>query len=278
MTGARSKKPGSQRVVRATHRRSSLDGEERNRLLLALPRVEYASLVAGLEAVPFQVHDVLYRPGAAILHAYFPQHGVASLIAVDRAGLGVEVASVGHEGMVGMALFHRLASSPHECLVQIAGDAKRIGGKTFLAQLPDLPRLQHLLHRYSNAMFNDAAQTVICNRRHSNEQRCARWLLMTDDSVEGEEFALTQAFLSYMLAVRRADVSVAAGRLQKDGLIRYSRGVIRVLDRGGLEGKGQVLLGDFQVGHLRRNQNRPVTDRGFAKREAGQDGPAGRVG
>ena len=208
---------------------------ERNRLLLALPRVEYASLLSGLKRVPLQLGDSLYRPGASILHAYFPQQGVASLIAVDRGRAGVEVATVGYEGMVGMALFHRAESSPHEALVQIAGDAKRIGRKTFLTQLPDLPKLQRLLHRYSAAMFDDAAQTVICNRRHSHEQRCARWLLMTDDRVQGAEFALKQEFLSYMLAVRRADVSIAAGHLKKDGLIRYSRGIIRVLDRVGLE-------------------------------------------
>jgi len=235
MTPARGHKGGRRPGARAAKRRASGGGGERNRLLLALPQVEYSSLLGGLEAVPFRLRDVLYEPGAAILHAYFPQHGVASLIAVDSSGLGVEVASVGYEGMIGMALFNQIDSSPHECLVQIAGDAKRIGGKAFLSQLPDLPKLQRLLHRYSDAMFNDAAQTVICNRRHSNEQRCARWLLMTDDSVEGGEFALTQEFLSYMLAVRRADVSIAAGRLQKDGLIRYSRGIIRVLDRVGLE-------------------------------------------
>ena len=207
----------------------------RNRVLLARPRVEYASLLSGLKRVPLQLGDSLYRPGASILHAYFPQQGVASLIAVDRGRAGVEVATVGYEGMVGMALFHRAESSPHEALVQIAGDAKRIGRKTFLTQLPDLPKLQRLLHRYSAAMFDDAAQTVICNRRHSHEQRCARWLLMTDDRVQGAEFALKQEFLSYMLAVRRADVSIAAGHLKKDGLIRYSRGIIRVLDRVGLE-------------------------------------------
>jgi CRP-like cAMP-binding protein len=188
-----------------------------------------------LQRVPFQTHDVLYRPGGEILHAYFPQSGVASIIAVDHTGFGVEVATVGYEGMIGMALSHGLDTSPHECLVQVAGDAKRIGGKPFLAQLPDLPELQRLLNRYADAMFNDAAQTVLCNRRHSNEQRCARWLLMTDDSVQGAEFTLTQEFLSLMLAVRRADVSIAAAQLQKDGLIRYSRGVIRVVDRVGLE-------------------------------------------
>ncbi len=215
--------------------RDDLEKKERNRLLRALPRIEYSSLAGDLEFVSLHVRDVLYAPGVRIRDAYFPQHGVASLIAVDHSGLGVEVACVGSEGMVGMSLFHRLDTSPHECLVQIAGAAKRIPVKAFLAQLPDLPVLQRLLHRYAGAMFDDAAQTVLCNRRHSNEQRCARWLLMTDDSVQGVEFALTQEFLSYMLAARRPDVSIAAGRLQKDGLIRYSRGVIRVTDRVGLE-------------------------------------------
>ena len=95
--------------------------------------------------------------------------------------------------------------------------------------------LQRLLHRYANALFNDAAQTVICNRRHSFTERCARWLLVTDDCVDGADFALTHEFLSYMLATRRSSVSVAAGTLQRDGLIRYRRGVVRILDRVGLE-------------------------------------------
>jgi CRP-like cAMP-binding protein len=182
-----------------------------------------------------RLRDVLYEPNAPIQHVYFPQHGVASLLAVDNAGAGVEVVSVGNEGMTGMALVHGAESSPHKCIVQIAGEGTRIAAGTFRELLPSLPTLRRLLHRYANAMFNEAAQTIICNRRHSFEERCARWLLLTDDRVQGSEFTLTHEFLSYMLATRRPSVSVAAGRLQQDGLIRYRRGVIRILDRAGLE-------------------------------------------
>lgn len=222
------------RSTRPNTRIRNASPEEHNRLLSALPALEYASLLPVLELIPLNLREVLYEAGAPLRHAYFPQHGVASLIVMDGATHGVEVARVGREGMVGMALFQRLDSSAHQCLVQIAGIANRIPAKALLTRLPDLPKLQRLLHRYAAVMFDDAAQTVLCNRRHTNVERCARWLLVTDDSVRGAEFVLTQEFLSYMLAVRRADVSIAAGQLQKDGLIRYSRGVIRVLDRVGL--------------------------------------------
>jgi CRP-like cAMP-binding protein len=102
-------------------------------------------------------------------------------------------------------------------------------------QLENVPALRGLLHRHANAMFNEAAQTVICNRYHSFEERCARWLLMTDDCSGGKAFGLTHEFLSYMLATRRASVSIAAAQLQRDGLIEYSRGVVRIVDRAGLE-------------------------------------------
>jgi CRP-like cAMP-binding protein len=208
---------------------------ERNRLLLALPTVEYDSLASALEPIDLPVRTILYEPSAVIPHAHFPQHGVASMLAVDDAGSAVEVVSVGREGMVGMAVYHGAESSPHRCLVQVAGASNRIAASALMERLPDLPTLKHLLRRYANAMFNDAAQTVICNRHHTFEERCARWLLMTDDCVGGEEFSLTHEFLSYMLATRRSTVSVAAGKLQRDGLIQYSRGLVRILDREGLE-------------------------------------------
>jgi CRP-like cAMP-binding protein len=211
------------------------DDSERNRLLLALTPGEYTSLALDLEMIDWPVRTILHEPAAVISHAYFPQHGVASLIAVDRAGSGVEVVSIGREGMVGMALFHGAESSPQRCLVQIAGSAKRITAAALARHLPQLPGLQRLLHRNADAAFNDAAQTVTCNRHHSFLERTARWLLMTDDCVGGETFVLTHEFLAYMLASRRSSVSVAASQLQRDGLIQYSRGTIRIRDRVGLE-------------------------------------------
>jgi CRP-like cAMP-binding protein len=207
---------------------------EENRLLLALPASEYQSLADDLETVTLSIRDALYEPSATISHAYFPQRSVASVLAIDNSSANV-VANIGREGMVGMPLFLEVPTSPHHCIVQIAGPSKRIRANDLLRQLPDLPVLQRLLRRYANALFNAAAQTVVCNRHHSFEERCARWLLMTDDCVGGADFALTQEFLSYMLVTRRSSVSIAAGRLQRDGLIQYRRGVVRVLDRAGLE-------------------------------------------
>jgi CRP-like cAMP-binding protein len=222
---------------------------EQNHLLLALPSAEYDSLSVELETVALSVRDVLYEPNGMIEHAWFPQRCVASLIAVDNSGLGVEVASIGKEGLVGMARFHESDSAPHRSIVQIAGPCKRIVANALLRQLPDLPTLRRLLQRYANALFNDAAQANICNRRHSFEQRCARWLLTTDDSVGGHDFALTQEFLSYMLATRRPTVSTAAARLQRDGLIRYTRGVVHILDRVGLEAAACECYAITQASH-----------------------------
>ena len=222
-------------MLKSAGSRTPTDGGERNRLLRALPSVELRSLRPDLEHIELAHGDVMHAPRELIPFALFPEAGVASVLAVDNAGVGVEVVSVGNEGMVGMSLVHDIASSPHLCIIQVAGHGKRIRGPALARQLPDLPVLQRLLGRYATAMFNEAAQTILCNRRHSIDERCARWLLMTDDRVSGEDFALKQEFLSYMLAARRPSVSRAAARLQRDGLIRYSRGVIRVLDRAGLE-------------------------------------------
>jgi CRP-like cAMP-binding protein len=222
---------------------------ELNRLLLALPPVEYEGLQELFESAPMNLRDVVYARSTAIGHVYFPQEGAGSLLAVDDAGARAEIVSVGNEGMIGMALFHGVASSPHECLIQIKGYAKRISAAEFLELIPRLPALRRLLHRYANAMFNDAAQSVTCNRHHSVEERCARWLLATGDRVADADFSLTQEFLSYMLAARRPSVSTAASRLQSDGLIRYRRGVIRILDRKGLEEASCECYGITRASH-----------------------------
>ncbi len=208
---------------------------ERNLLLRALPAAEYAGLLAYLEPAPLQVKQVLYEPNEPIGHAYFPQHGTTSLLALDHAGGAVEVGTIGNEGMVGLPLFHGIHASPHQCFVQIAGEASCITASDFAGQLAEAPTLRSLLLRYTHSVYVDAAQSVACGRLHALEERCARWLLMTDDRVEGSEFVLTQEFLSYMLGTRRPAVSVAMARLQAAGLVRYSRGHVTVLDRTGLE-------------------------------------------
>jgi CRP-like cAMP-binding protein len=207
----------------------------RNSLLRALPDDEYARLFSSLEPVRLDVRQVLYEPEEPIDHVYFPETGVVSLLALDDSAGAVEVGTIGNEGMTGLAVFHGLESTPQQCFAQVAGDAVRLPAAVFSREVAQLPHFRARVHRYAHCFFNDVAQSVACNQLHSIQQRCARWLLMTHDRVSGNEFLLTQQFLSFMLGTRRASVSVAAKSLQRRGLITYSRGKVRVLDRDGLE-------------------------------------------
>lgn len=214
--------------VRAQH-------PEQNLLLRALPAEEYGRLSVHFQLVVLEVKQVISEPNQPITDVYFPRRGMISLLAVDRGGGAVEVGTIGNEGMTGLPIFHGIDSTPHRCVTQVAGAAVCISAADFRSALPELSVLSALLHRYTVSAFNDAAQSAACNRLHSVEKRCARWLLMTDDRVEGSEFLLTQEFLAYMLGTPRPAVSVACNRLQRTGLIQYSRARIRVLDRVGLE-------------------------------------------
>jgi len=206
-----------------------------NTVLRALPEDEYARLSANLETVALEMGQVLYEPEEPISHVYFPETAVLSLLAMDDSAGAVEVGTIGNEGTSGLAASNGMESAPQQCLSQIPGGARRLTVDEFSRQIQELPALRALMHRYSHCFFNDVAQSVACNQLHSIEQRCARWLLMTHDRVAGNEFTLTQEFLSYMLGTRRASVSVAAKRLQRRKVIRYSRGKVKVLDRDGLE-------------------------------------------
>jgi CRP-like cAMP-binding protein len=222
-------------AVQRTDRAYSPRIDGKNSLLRGLPGDEYACISASLEPVHLAVRQVLYERNEPIAHVYFPETGVLSLLALDDAAGAVEVGTIGNEGMTGLPVFHGFQSTPQQCFAQVAGDAIRLSAAVFTREVARLPELRARIHRYAYCFFNDVAQSVACNQLHSIEQRCARWLLMTHDRVPGNEFALTQEFLSYMLGTRRASVSVAAKRLQRRGLINYSRGKIMVLDRDGLE-------------------------------------------
>jgi CRP-like cAMP-binding protein len=206
-----------------------------NRLLAALPPDEYARLAPHLETVALSFKLVLYAPDEPITHLYFPTEGVASLLQFNTDGTAVEAATVGNEGMVGLPVFLGLESTPGQAVVQIAGAGQRIPWNVFRREVQAGTPLHDLLHRYTQALMVQMAQGAACNRLHSITERCARWLAMTRDRVRGDEFALTQEFLAQMLGTRRAAVSEAASALQEAGLIRYTRGTIRVLDRAGLE-------------------------------------------
>ena len=231
--------PGDRTVPRgesSSHQAPATDAQraERNKLLRALPPEEYAWISSHLTPVSLKLRDVLAEANEPFRHVYFPETSVASM--VNRVGGGtVEVGTVGNEGMAGLSAFLDGGAAPSQTFAQIAGEAKRMPAGVFAVGADERPGLRRLINRYTQAFLTQVAQTAACNRAHEVQERCARWLLMTHDRVGGDTFTLTHEFLSFMLGVRRAGVTVAAGTLQKAGLIRYSRGKVTVLDRSGLE-------------------------------------------
>jgi CRP-like cAMP-binding protein len=207
----------------------------RNRLLAALPRTELDLIEPRLEAVDLERRMLAYDAERPIAHVYFVEDGVISIVSLTTDGSAIETATIGIEGMIGHQLFHGVDVVPEQAFVQVPGHGYRMTAAAFREVIPKCPTLQRLLHRCSVAIFTLAAQHSACNRLHSIEQRCARWLLTVHDRMPGDEFNLTQDFLSQMLGVRRATVSEVASELQKAGFLSYSRGHIVILDRAGLE-------------------------------------------
>lgn len=206
-----------------------------NHLLAALPRTEYQRLLAGLELVTLTFGKVLYEPGHPIRHVYFPNDSLVSLLTLADGHLPLEVGMVGREGMVGTPISLGTNVSPVRALVQGSGTAMRMTSARFRKEFRQCPPLQRALYRYVHVLMAQVTQTAACNRFHVVEARLARWLLMTRDRVQSNEFRLTHEFLAHMLGVRRVGVTKAAGALQQRKLIDYSRGNIRILDRKGLE-------------------------------------------
>ncbi|MDQ2931221.1 MAG: Crp/Fnr family transcriptional regulator [Gemmatimonadota bacterium] len=206
-----------------------------NLLLAALSPDDLALISSELEAVVLTTHDILYEAGAEIQYIYFPTTGCVSMIHTTDGG-SVEVGTIGLEGFAGVPVLLRASSEPTQAVVQVDGFAYRITADAFRAVVAESKHMERIFLRYALALFNQVAQSVACNRLHSLEERCARWLLITHDRVDGDQFKLTQEFLSYMLGVHRPAVTLAAGVLQEAGYIRYSRGNITVTDRQGLEG------------------------------------------
>jgi CRP-like cAMP-binding protein len=207
----------------------------KNLLLANLPREEYERLQPYLEPVSLEFKQELYQPKVPIEFVYFLLGGVCSLLSLTSEGDLIEVATVGNEGMVGVAAFLGAEQIPGLGMVQIPGDALRMRTKDFRTQVTPGTALFDVLHRYTQALFNLISQSALCNRVHSIEQRCCRWLLLTHDRVGTKEFPLTHEFLSQMLGVRRAGVSEVASKLQSAGFISYRYGKVVVLDRAGLE-------------------------------------------
>lgn len=185
--------------------------------------------------VPLNKRDVLYDAGQPLQHVYFIVDGIVSILSLVGERTAVETATIGREGTVGMAAFHGVHSAPERAMVQVPGAAYRIEVSAFRELLRNAPSLGSLLHRYAVVMFSLASQNSACNRKHSIEARCARWLLMVADRLDTNTMELTHDFVAQMLGVRRASVTEALGALEKRGLIQTGRGRITVVDRAGLE-------------------------------------------
>jgi CRP-like cAMP-binding protein len=207
----------------------------RNRLLAALPPEDLARLWPWLQPVELAFRQTLHMPEEPIAAAYFPESGYLSRLAPMDDGDSAEVGLIGPEGMAGLALLLGSDRDNFELMVQVPGTALRLEAAAFHEALEQIPSLRTILQRYALAHFEQVARSAACNGRHHVEQRLARWLLMSHDRVEGDDFPMTHEFLSMMLGVRRAGVTVAAGTLQKAGLIRYGRGRMEITDRPGLE-------------------------------------------
>jgi CRP-like cAMP-binding protein len=208
-----------------------------NHLLNALPAVEYERLLSHLERVSMPLGNVLYESGGELRHVYFPTTSIVSLLYVMENGASAEIAVVGNEGIIGVALFMGGGTMPNRAVVQSAGYAYRLRGSLMQQEFDRYGALLHLLLRYTQALITQMAQTAVCNRHHSLDQQLCRWLLLSLDRLSGNELTMTQELIANMLGVRREGVTEAAGKLQQAGLIEYRRGHIRVLNREGLEAR-----------------------------------------
>jgi CRP-like cAMP-binding protein len=206
-----------------------------NKILLGLPRKEYKAVFPKLEWVDLPVRTVLNQVAKPIEYGYFMNSGLASVLIVLAGGKSVEVGLAGSEGFVGVPLVAGFTSSSTRVIVQIGGSAFRISAKDLERFLRECPVLERSLQQHSQEMSLQSTQVAACNRLHDVSQRLARWLLMSQDRVGGDVVKLTQEFLAHMLGTRRASVTVAAGVLQKAGLIGYSRGDVKIENRAGLE-------------------------------------------
>ena len=207
----------------------------RNGLLAALPAAEWERWLPLLEAVEMPLGQVLYESGSTLSHVYFPTDAIVSLLYVMENGASAEIAVVGNEGVVGISLFMGGESTPSRAVVQSAGQGYRLSAKTIKQEFDHSGPVLHLLLRYTQALITQMAQTAVCNRHHSLDQQLCRWLLLSLDRLGGSELVMTQELIANMLGVRREGVNEGAAKLQRAGLIRYSRGHISVLDREGLE-------------------------------------------
>jgi CRP-like cAMP-binding protein len=208
---------------------------QQNHLLAALHRDVLERLIPDLELVEMPLGMVLYESGDTLRHVYFPTDSIVSLLYVMESGASAEISVVGNDGVIGVALFMGGESTTSRAIVQSAGSAYRVLGKRFKEEFNRHGEMLQLMLRYSQALITQMSQTAVCNRHHSIDQQLCRWLLLSLDRLSGSQLAMTQELIANMLGVRREGVTEAAGKLHRQGVIDYSRGLITVLDRAKLE-------------------------------------------
>jgi CRP-like cAMP-binding protein len=207
----------------------------RNRLLASLSEADFGLLQANLEPVTLELYKALEKPNRRIDHAYFIEAGFASVVGIQAKETKVEVGLVGHEGMTGLSIVLGNHRSPDSTYIQVAGHGQRIDASALREAIHDSRSLQLLLLKYARAFMVQTTHTAISNARAKLNERLARWILMADDRVDGSRLPLTHEFLSLMLGVRRAGVTEALHALERQRLIKASRGEITIRDRKGIE-------------------------------------------
>ena len=214
---------------------SETPAPNQNHLLAALPAEVQSRLFSHLELVPLPLGKVLYESGDALRHVYFPTDSIVSLLYVMEDGASAEISVVGNEGLIGVALFMGGESTPSRAIVQSGGSAYRLLAQRLKDEFGRHGEMLLLMLRYTQSLITQMAQTAVCNRHHSIDQQLCRWLLLSLDRLPSNRLTMTQELIANMLGVRREGVTDAAGKLQKLGVIKYSRGEITVLDRPKLE-------------------------------------------
>ena len=206
-----------------------------NYLLAALPSDERERITPYLSPVSMQLGQVVYESGDHLSHVYLPTTAIISMLYVMENGASAEIAVVGRDGLLGVALFMGGETMPNRAIVQSAGQAFRLSGEIVKQEFARGGAIQRLFLRYTQALITQMAQTAVCNRHHSIAQQFCRWLLLSLDRLESNDVRMTQELIANMLGVRRAGVTETARKLQNDGAIRYSRGLIEVADSRALE-------------------------------------------
>jgi len=208
---------------------------KQNHILAALPEEDYTRLLPNLELTPMPLGWAVHESGGHMNYLYFPTTSLVSLLYVMEDGASAEIAISGNEGLVGIALFMGGETTPSRAVVQSAGNGYRLHANAAKREFATGGHLQHLALRYTQALITQMAQTAVCNRHHALDKQLCRWLLLSLDRLDSNELKMTQELIGNMLGVRREGVTEAAGKLQADGIIQYSRGRITVLDRAALE-------------------------------------------